>query len=485
MIRLLRDCFQGEARFAPTGVVVLIIILGAFSVIAQDDDDTVISPPENIFGLVEGVWYPELTCDLNPGWERLIFDWSAHQPNGPDEWVGFLNIDDRWLQSASDCNREVVAVVKNTPAWATDGIPGAGVPRGLYLPIDDPANVWANFMRQMGAYYASRGVQRFIIWNEPDIAADTYGFEFEGTLEDYFMLVKVAYLAVKEGNPAASIHLAGTTYWHDVNSGDRLYTDRLLERIAQDPDGAQHDYYFNALSLHIYFRSETVYDIVTVYRDLLDQHGFDDKAVWITETNASPNLDPNWPVVRPQFQITLEQQAAFLLHSAALGLAAGAERIALYKLFDQQLPEGGESFGVLYPADSTPRPAFYSWQTVIKHFNGVSMAQRFRTDEVNVVQLMHHAGHQTAVMWARTEHSVELEIAAISDKAYLVDQYGREQIIRPQEGVYVMMLPGATCEDEAGEGCVVGGDVSLLIQPMGETTFTQITLGGRVVLVQE
>lgn len=436
---------------------------------------------ENIFGIVEGMWFPELTCELNPGWERLIFDWSAHQPNGPDEFVGFLNIDDRWLQAANACNREVVAVVKNTPAWATDGIPGAGVPRGLYLPVDDPDNVWANFMRQMGSYYASRGVQRFIIWNEPDIQPGTYGFEFDGTLEDYFTLVKVAYLAVKQGNPAASIHLAGTTYWHDVNSGERLYTDRLLERIQQDEDAEQHNYYFEALSLHIYFRSDTVYDIVTVYRDLLDQYDFEDKAIWITETNASPNLDPRWPVTRPQFQISLEQQASFLIHSAASGLAAGAERIAAYKLYDQQLPEGGESFGLLYPADATPRPAFTTWQTVIQQFNDVQQANLARTEQVNVVQAEHQNDRQSLTMWARTAQSLQIEITATSEKGYLIDQYGNEMILRAVDDLYLVTLPGADCE--AGpEGCVVGGEAFILVQPQGEIVVTQVINDERTTL---
>jgi len=31
---------------------------------------------------------------------------------------------------------------------------------------------------------AERGVRRFVIWNEPDISSDTYGYEFEGTRYD-------------------------------------------------------------------------------------------------------------------------------------------------------------------------------------------------------------------------------------------------------------------------------------------------------------
>lgn len=449
-------------------------------VFAQTDEDSPPVAPANIFGVVEGMWFPELTCDLSPGWERLIFDWASHQPEGPDDWLGFLNIDDNWLQNAAACDREIVAVVKNVPGWATDGMAGPGVPRGLDLPLDDPGNVWANFMRRTAQYYASRGVDRFIILNEPDIEAGTYGFEFEGDLEDYFLMLKVGYLAAKEGNPAARIHLAGTTYWHDVNAGRRLFADRLLERIMEDPDAEENDYYFDAISLHIYFRTDTVYQIVGEFRDLLNAYDLDDKAIWITETNASPNLDPDWPVTRPQFQITTEQQASFLVQSAALGLAAGAERIAAYKLYDQQLPEGAESFGLLYPANASPRPGFHAWAMVIQHFNQVSDAALAQSERVNVVQLDHINGRQTLVSWSRTEETTEVEITATGDKAYLMDEYGNRRIIRPENGVYILRLPGARCDD--ADGCAVGGRVSILIQPGGTIMLNEIRAENRTAI---
>jgi hypothetical protein len=340
-------------------------------------------------------------------------------------------------------------------------------------------------MRRVASYYASRGVQRFIIWNEPDIRPGTYGFEFEGTLEDYYQMVKVAYHAAKLGNPATRIHLAGTTFWHDANSGERLYTDRLLERIASDSEAAQNDYYFDALSLHIYFRTDSVYEIVRDYRALLEKHGFGDKAIWITETNASPNLDPDWPVTRPQFQITLEQQAAFVVQAAALGLAAGAERIAVYKLFDQQLPPGGESFGLLHPQTTSDgviikRPAFHAWATVIQYFDGVQSAGVAQNPRVNVVRLLHANDRQTIVAWSRFDRSTRLEVRATADKAYLVDIYGNLSILRPEAGVFVLNLPAASCEDE--EGCVIGGMPVIFIQPGGNTTFTEITPQNRYTL---
>lgn len=433
----------------------------------------------NPFGVVEAFWETDDACELGVGWERIIFDWEQHQPNGVDDW-NTLNVDDRWLKAASDCNREVVAIFKHTPAWATDGIPRAGVPRGLSLPIDDPNNLWAQFVRRSAEYYASRGVYRFILWNEPDITPDTYGFSFEGTLEDYFLMLKVGYLAAKQGNSHAVIHMAGMTYWHDINAGRRLYLDRLLARIVQDPDAAAQDYYFDVVSLHIYFRTETVYRIVGETRTLLDSYGMTDKAIWINETNVSPNLDPLWMVERPQFQMDVDQQAHFVMQAAALGLAGGAERIAVYKLVDQNLPAGAESFGLLRP-DGSRRPAFYAWQTVIQHMQGVIQADFAQSEHADVVRLLHADGRQTDVLWARDADAAQVQIGATADKAYLINAAGSITIVRPQNGHYRLSLHGATCRGDA-EGCPVGGAVILLVQPVGasavldDTADTTVTL---------
>ncbi|MEZ4666802.1 MAG: hypothetical protein R3E39_02580 [Anaerolineae bacterium] len=463
--------FSASLRFSCVALsLVLLFNLPVFDVDAQP----VI--PANNFGVVEGFWLPDQVCELGAGWERIIFDWSEHQPTGPDDWYT-LNVDDRWLAAARACNREVVAIFKHTPAWATDGTPGAGVPRGLYLPVDDPANVWASFVRRSAEYYAPRGVSRFIIWNEPDITRETYGFEFEGSLDDYFQMLKVAYLALKAGNPAAEILLAGTTYWHDVNTGRRLYLDRLLERIKADPDAPANAYYFDIVSLHIYFRTETVYDIVRQTRQLLDQYGLTDKRIWINETNAAPTADPLWPVVRPQYQIDLDQQAAFLVQSAASGLAAGAERIAVYKFYDWNLPPESETFGLLR-ADGSRRPAFDAWKMVIRQFADVTRAEFARSDTVDAARLTRSDGQQIIVAWARTAEPAELRVTAAGSNADVLDQYGHAVIMQPTDGAYTLTLSGAKCNKV--DGCAVGGDVKVLMQADGAGTVSELTPSGAV-----
>lgn len=436
----------------------LAIMLLAVPLGAQED-----RVPFNRFGVVEGFWLPEDVCEVGAGWERIIFDWSQHQPTGPEDW-NTLNVDQRWLEAAAVCDREVVAILKNTPAWATDGEGGAALPRGLSLPFDDPNNLWASFVRKAAEYYAPFGVRRFIIWNEPDITPETYGFEFAGTLDDYAQMLKVSYLAANAGNPDALIHMAGTTYWHDVNEGRRLYVDRLLEHLQADPDAAANDYYFDALTLHIYFRTDTVYQIVSETQEILDRYGLSDKAIWIDETNASPNLDPAWPVTRPQYQITLEQQSAFLLQAVGLGLAGGADAVGVYKFYDWNLPPGDESFG-LVRADASRRPAFDTWAMITSTFSDVESAALAQTEQTNIVRLVHADGSQTLLAWSRNETPVALAVTATGENAQLGDQYGNMVTLSPLENRYLLLLPGALCTPS--DGCAVGGRVSVLQQPTG------------------
>ncbi|MBZ0302170.1 MAG: hypothetical protein K8J31_20645, partial [Anaerolineae bacterium] len=201
-------------------------------------------------------------------------------------------------------------------------------------------------------------------------------------------------------------------------------------------------------------------------------YGLADKRIWINETNAAPTDDPQWPVQRPVYQLDLEQQASFLVQAAALSLAAGAERVAVYKLYDQQLPPGGESFGLLSPADAAPRPAFDAWKTVIEHLGGVQTARRASTERTDAVRLVHADGHETLVLWARTAAPSEVRINASAEKAQWVDSYGNIIVLRPVEGTYTLTLPAARCN--AVDGCAVGGPVALLVQPTGATQIMEV-----------
>jgi hypothetical protein len=409
------------------------------------------------FGAVESFWAPEEAAELGVGWERILFYWYEIQPTGPEDW-NTLHVMEEWLHEANAHGRTVVGVLKNTPEWATDYRPPAsGVPRGLELPVNDPDNLWANYVRRVATYYSRLGVHHWIVWNEPDIAPQVYGHEFSGTMEEYYRLLKVAYLVMKEVDPEASVHLGGMTYWHD-----KEFLQRFLRLVTADPEAPANNYFFDAISLHIYFRPESIPIIVGNVYAVQDEAGIRPaKRVWINETNARPSMDPEWPVVVQQFHLDLDQQAWYIPQAFALGFASGVDRISVYKLIDVNMALGDESWGLVRPYDFSRRPAFYAYKTTIEFLAGFTGPARWQENETyHVVRFVRPQG-VTRVLWARTAAPVTVEIPAIEASALLVSATGESrQRLTAVNGRYTIELEGARCRGE----CLIGGPPLFLVE---------------------
>jgi hypothetical protein len=414
------------------------------------------APVDPRFGIIEAFWEPDDAAELGVGWDRILFYWNEIQPTGPDDW-NTLHVLEEWLDDAREQDRMVMGLLKNTPAWATDGEPFSGVPRGLYLPVDDPDNLWAGYIRKVVAYYAPLGVHHWIVWNEPEISPGVYGHEFSGTTQDYYQLLKVAYQVAKEHDPRAVIHLAGWSYWHDPN-----WLGDFLRVAATDPQGPDNNYFFDAITLHIYFRVETVEELVQETWEIQERYGLR-KPIWINETNASPNLDPDWPVERPDFQVDLEQQAWYIVQAHALGFGADAARIGIYKLLDVLLPPGGESFGILRP-DGSRRPAFDAYHTTIRYLEGFTYPVGRQQEEEFYAFTFKRPEGFTRVLWARNANDLILRVRALADEAQVVSATGESYTISAHQGYYRIRLRGARCTP----ACDIGGPPIFLVESGAE-----------------
>jgi hypothetical protein len=232
----------------------------------------------------------------------------------------------------------------------------------------------------------------------------------------------------------------------------------LLETLASMPEAAESDYYFDVLSLHIYFRVETVGELVRRTDQLQKSLGMD-KPIWVNETNAAPNLDPWWPVERPLFQVDLDQQAWYLVQAYALGFEAGADSIGVYKLIDILLPEGGESFGILRP-DYSRRPAYLAYATTIRLLAGFSGPVELQETEDYVIITFTNDERLIRVMWARRDRALELAIPAVANHGQLVDAVGHSKPIASRNDHYKIMLGGARCRGQ----CDIGGPPLFLVE---------------------
>ncbi len=417
------------------------------------------SSPDPRFGAVEAFRDPNSAHDLGLGWERILFYWSELQPTGPDDW-NIFHVEDGWISTALANGRQVIGLLENTPRWATDGANQIGVPRGLDLPIDDPNNLWAAFVRKIVKRYAGR-IDHWIIWNEPDIEPPDDGIQWGGTVADYYQLVKVAYQVAKQENPNAVIHLAGLTWHHDVVHKRVPYLQRFINEARKDPTASANHDYFDVGTFHVYLTSDTVYDILRAMYGILRNNGLK-QPIWINETNSPPSSDPLNPWRAPTFITSLDQQADFLIHAFALGLAAGAQRIAVYKLIDNPpYPEGFPAFG-LVRADGTRRPAYDAMKVITTYFRDTRSAKLVRTGSAEVVTLDRGAA-TTRVAWARGATDAEITLPAFAAAGLLVALDGSTQPIQAVNGQYKITLPAARCDDP-NYGCRVSGHPIVLVE---------------------
>lgn len=414
--------------------------------------------PDARFGIIETYHAPTDAAASGAGWTRVTFEWNQIQPTGPESWVEYP-VADAVLDAERAAGREIVGLLVTAPGWAWAQFGGKNVPSGLELPIDDPGNLWATFVRQMVSRHRNR-IRHWIIWNEPDI----WGTDFQswgGSVEEFARLMEVAYRVAREANPNAVIHLPAITHWWDANYGRELFLERLLDALAQIPEAEKYGYFFDAFTLHLYFNVDTIYDLSQHYHGLLRAHGLS-KPLWIVETNAPPSNDPAWPIQGPNFNITLEEQANFMIQGIAMALAAGAERTAIYKMADREGDHvNAEPFG-LVRLDGSRRPAFTAYQVATTYLAGFRQANLVRRDNATIINVRRSNGW-TTVAWARGTEPVEVRIRANAKSARVVNWRGNVKTIAAQGGFYTLTLPPSACTHPANP-CLIGGEVVMIVE---------------------
>jgi hypothetical protein len=477
-----------KTRFSPFALCWLLVctvlsLLPLWPALAGGPDGKPVQPGSARFGVVEAYYRPDDARALGVSWDRIIFEWARFQPNGPDDFDTSAVPQD-WLIDAQSAGREVVGLLKNTPPWASEMKKLGAPPDGLDLPIDDPGNVWAAFVQRVVKYYGDKwGIHHWIIYNEPDLRPGEIGwYEFDGDVKDYAQMLKVAYLAAKSVDTNAVIHVAGMAWWTDVAAYREPYLRRMLEALSNDPDARANGFYFDAVTVHTYFGTLNVWNQITETRDILWYYGLRDKKIWVDETNASPSKDPYavLPPGPPQFEVSLDQQADYLIQAAALSLAAGVERFAVYRLYDNHYSPGLTEPWGLVRGDGTRRPAFDAYRTAITLFSDTTQARRYYSDRSSLVTL-EQPERTVYVMWARAATPVRFYVMAESrdETAARVSVSGTSWTVRPQpvkgtEGQWFAATARPAIPDDNGLIMVEGSPVILIVAGPPRAVWVQV-----------
>ncbi len=465
-----------------------------------------IPPGDAHFGVNEGFAAAAFAHQLGARWTRWIVEWSEVYRQGPDDFNDFY-IDAATLRRTQRHGYQMMGLLKSTPSWAQAN-PAHGVrsvPRGLDLPIDDPSNYWAAFVRNMARYYAGR-IDTWAIWNEVEIPPTGPNARYNtwaGTLEDYYRLLKVAWLAARSVNPRARIVLAPYSYHRD-----KEWLTRFLRVATRDPEGAATGYFFDIVALNLYRNPHDLYDRkrggVPWAAEASDRLGVDErlaqfglqKPVWATEINAMPYDDtavPGWdPAQRNDgFRITMDEQASFVIQAYALGIAAGYETIFWQAMQDDRPPVPDELWGLVRyhedPLNADPqrvRPAYRAYQVAARYLSGaerVELAMLERADPANHRRfaprytwwihnvVFQQRARRVAVLWNGDGRPARVALPKRGAAARVVDKAGNEAPLEPQGEQWVLTLPAATRHFKLFGGdppgyYYVGGSPLLLVE---------------------
>jgi hypothetical protein len=353
----------------------------------------------------------------------------------------------------------------------------------------NPENFWARFVnstvqryRPDGGLYAEGllpkgvGVRYWEIWNEPDVDFYWSGRGPGTEVKDYFRLLKVANLAAKSADPAATLIIGGLSYW-----GRESWLEELLDAIAADPGSKARNQYFDVIAWHVYSRPLDLYIRASWTRKLLSDRRLANKQVWINETNIPVWGDKTPPVDEPgNHRGSPEEQASFILQAYAYAFAGGADKVFTFMLYDDCW-QWGEHYGLVRnppgeykiddcAGDGRPRPGYAAYKVAATYLRDVKSSRLYTAgpdSKADVATFEVDGGLRVTVAWNKSATPFSIDLP-LSRSALLVDQSGAILPVKPNsKGAYTLYLPAATAND-ALEGeqpnFIVGGRTYTLVE---------------------
>lgn len=215
-------------------------------------------------------------------WLRAAIPWGRvhHVKDYPDKW----NLIDRLVQGASTRNMQVLGIVDNPPDWAKVNVPRVSCT--VQPPFD--LTEYAKFVGRLAARYSASVLSAIELENSPNLS----GIWSHPDPCAYAALMKLAYPAVKNANPAIKVlngGVGGTKTDSTQIAGDVFFADLYKYGAKGNFDIASfHPYSYPCFASKPCSKDRSWYHIPSV-RATMVNHGDGAKPIWATEFGAPTN----------------------------------------------------------------------------------------------------------------------------------------------------------------------------------------------------
>jgi len=282
-------------------------------------------------------------------------------------------------------------------------------------------------------------IHHWELFNEPDATA---GWGFHG--DQYAQMLDLAYPAIKSADPGATVLMGGLAYDAFTEYGlwfYRYFPDDVMASGGGVSLDATNFHFFpdNALEWERWNNSTPTCGVVN--DDLGDPYeakGIDviakanhfrnrlrvchglDKPIWLSELGEHGNAGDDK---------SLGQQARYVFQGYARALAAGMVNVTWFALVSP--PYDPYQQGLLYEGDWSPKPAFYSYQTLTYELTGYQYSHALNVPQVEGYVFRDGSGHEKVMAWAwgEAEPPAYLTFAATT-VLRVVDRWGQVTFVQ-------------------------------------------------------
>lgn len=199
------------------------------------------------------------------------FDWVTVEPEkGKWDWA----YSDHTVEAAQKIELVQFAYIGNTAAWALpEGVSKEHTYRNP--PDEKYTEDFKNYCRTVARRYKGK-INMFQFWNEPNGCSWVKdGCANGDQYAEYTKWLKIAYKALKEGNPDCIVAGAALDYHSGVTKGYE-YIEGMYRSGAKG--------HFDAISIHPYSPNSSLHwKAVEDTHRVMKENGDGDKEVWITE----------------------------------------------------------------------------------------------------------------------------------------------------------------------------------------------------------
>ena len=451
---------------------------------------------------------------LGSGWTRWPLYWDRVETEpGRYDWSAY----DRLLATDIRHGLRTNAILLGRPAFWQTGHSIANLFQPIFADGSDSGgpevainldNPWAQFVHyavmrympggvlaQHNNFGAGAGIRAWEVWNEPDL--DQF---WSAGSEAYARLLKVAAIVIKTVDPEARVIFGGLLYAHDHG-----FLRQVLRQIQIDPLKDRYNWFFDVVAIHSYddpwrsgWLTKVVQDTLTSYRLT--------RPVWVNETGVSVWDDypgPVWAFSPEQRNrlATAQQQAHFLIMSAAFAWSKGVEVVFYHQLYDDcgNYPAGtdfqpnngelcangacfGDAFGIYrnergshcfshHPHANTPRPVAQAFRLLAEVFGRQPFAPvslHGLNDAVTSAVFQRTSGERIVVLWNNTREARSYTLKAKGESAVLHFMNGETMTMLASNGRYTLALNPASDYSfpdlESNRSSAIGGEPVILIE---------------------